>query len=119
MNRQDVIKFISDEFGVDYEQLWMSFPNYFVFRNSRNRKWFALVADVEKAKLGLDGEGKVDILNIKCDPILIGSLILGKGDFPAYHMSKKSWLTVLLDGSVDGNEIKDLIRLSFEIIDKK
>jgi predicted DNA-binding protein (MmcQ/YjbR family) len=34
-------------------------------------------------------------------------------------MSKKSWITVLLDGSVPDEEIKDLIHLSFEIIDKK
>jgi predicted DNA-binding protein (MmcQ/YjbR family) len=42
-----------------------------------------------------------------------------KGYFPAYHMNKKSWLTVLLDGSVNDDELKDLIHLSYEIIEKK
>jgi len=34
-------------------------------------------------------------------------------------MNKKSWLTVLLDGSVSDGELKDLIHLSYEIIEKK
>jgi predicted DNA-binding protein (MmcQ/YjbR family) len=70
-------------------------------------------------KLGLKGKGKVDIIDLKCDPILIGSLIRNNGYLPAYHMSKKSWITVLLDGSAPDEEIKDLIHLSFEIVDKK
>ena len=106
MNRQEVIKYIEDTFGVEGERLWTSFPNYLVFRNKRNKKWFALVADVDKSKLSSEGEGRVDVINLKCDEVLIGSLLHNKGYFPAYHMSKKSWITVLLDGSVSDGELK-------------
>ena len=118
MNRQEVISYIQDEFGVSHEQLWVNFPGYLVFRNRKNKKWFALVADVEKTKLGLTGEGKVDVVNLKCDPLLLGSLRLNPGYLPAYHMNKKSWITVLLNGAVPAEEIKSLIDLSYDLIDQ-
>ncbi len=116
MNRRDVIDFIKTEYDTPQEHLWMSYPDYIVFRNSINNKWFAVVMDVERQKLGLKGSGKVDVLNVKCDPILSGSLRLSKGYLPAYHMSKDKWMSVLLDGTVADNEIKDLIHLSYELI---
>ena len=119
MNRKNIIDFIKNEFDITEEHLWMIFPDYIVFRNKKNKKWFAIIMDIEKGKLGLDGEGKIDIIDLKCDPILIGSLLHNKGYLPAYHMSKKSWITILLDGSVSENELKDLIYLSYEIIEKK
>ena len=119
MNREEVIKFIYDEFGVEGERLWAQFPNYVVFRNKRNRKWFALIGDVEKGKLGLDGEGKTDVMVLKCDSILIGSLIHNEGYLPAYHMNKKTWISVLLEGKAPDEQIKDLIHLAFDIIDGK
>jgi len=119
MNRVKVIEFIQNEFGVEGEQLWLTFPDYVVFRNQKNKKWFAIIMDIEKSKLGLDGEGRVDIIDLRCDNILIGSLIRNKGYLPAYHMNKKNWITVLLDDSVNDNELKDLIHFSYEIIKTK
>ena len=117
MNRQEITEFIDNEFGVAPEQLWMSFPNYLVFRNQRNKKWFGIMMDIESEKLGLEGGGKTDILVIRCDSILLGSLLNNEGYLPAYHMSKKNWITVLIDKAPE-EQIKDLIHLSFEIIDK-
>ncbi len=119
MNRQQLTEYIYEQFSVEAEYLWASFPEFAAFRNQRNKKWFALVAVVDRSKLGLEGEGKIDVVNLKCDSVLLGSLLFKKGFLPAYHMSKKSWVTVLLDGSVDEEEIKNLVNFSFEIIDSK
>lgn len=32
------------------------------------------VLEISEKKLGLTGEGIVDVINVKCDPVLIGSL---------------------------------------------
>ena len=117
MTRQEVIDFIKKQFDITEEHLWLKFPDYIVFRNRKNKKWFAIIMDIEKSRLGLEDEGKIDIIDLKCDPILIGSLLHNEGYLPAYHMSKKNWITVLLDGSVSENELKDLICLSYEISD--
>ena len=53
--------------------------------------------DVPKNKLGLQGEEMLEVVDFKCDPILIGTLREEPGFFPAYHMSKDSWITVALD----------------------
>ena len=117
MNRENVTEYIQNEFGNEGERLWLTFPDYIVFRNQKNKKWFAIIMYIERSKLGLDGEGKVDIINLRCDNILIGSLIHNRGYLPAYHMSKKNWITALLDNSVSDGELKDLIHLSYEIIE--
>lgn len=56
--------------------------------------------DITRDKLGLDGTDVIDVINLKCDPILSGSLRKMKGYFPAYHMHRENWITILLDGTV-------------------
>ena len=83
------------------------------FRHCNNRKWFALIMDVPKNKLGLQGEEMLKVVDFKCDPILIGTLREEPGFFPAYHMSKDSWITVALDGSVSDDKTKMLLDMSY------
>ena len=114
MNREQFIQYISDEYGIDGEYLWPKYSLFCVFRHSSNRKWFAIVMDVPKNKLGLEGTDALDVVNLKCDPILIGSLRKEAGIFPAYHMSKAYWVSVALDGSVPDEQIKMLLEMSYD-----
>ena len=114
MNREQFIQYISEEYGVEGEYLWAKYPRYCVFWHPNNNKWFALVMDVPKNKLGLQGTEILDVVDLKCDPILIGSLRKEAGYFPAYHMSKASWITVALDGSVPDEQIKMLLDMSYD-----
>ena len=75
--------------------------------------------DIPKNKIGLESTQIMDILNVKCDPILIGTLRKEKGFYPAYHMNKENWITVALDGNVGDEKIKMLIDLSFEMTGAK
>jgi predicted DNA-binding protein (MmcQ/YjbR family) len=75
--------------------------------------------DLPKSKFGIPNDDIVDVMNLKCDPVLIGSLLKDEGIFPAYHMSKGNWISVMLDGSVDEEKIKFLIDMSFCLTDKK
>ncbi len=115
MNRKQLIQFIKEEYGKEEEYLWAKYPNYAVFRHSVNRKWFAVVMDVPKNKLGLAGDEIIDLLVVKCSNLLIGSLIQKRGFYPAYHMNKTNWISIALDGSVDDEEIKMLINMSYEL----
>ena len=94
-------------------------PTYSVLRHSDTRKWYALFMDVPRNRLGMTGEEHVDILNVKCDPMLSGSLRLNRGFLPAYHMHRENWLTILLDGTVDAENIYPLIDMSYELTKKK
>lgn len=94
-------------------------PTYFVLRHADTRKWYALFMDVPQEKLGLSGGGYVDILNIKCDPVMSGFLRMSKGFLPAYHMHRDSWITILLDGTVPAKDIFPLLDMSYELTGKK
>lgn len=119
MKRQDIINYIKSEFGVVAEYLWADSPDCAVFRNKRNKKWFAIMMRVEKSKLGIKEEGQADIINVKCYPLFIGSLLKMDGYFPAYHMNKQNWVTAILGEKADKSQIEQLIDLSFELVDKK
>lgn len=75
--------------------------------------------NVSKDKLGLDGTEDVDIIDIKCEPEMIGSLRMIKGILAGYHMNKEHWISVLLDGSVDGSMIYHLLDMSFQLTSRK
>ena len=114
MNRKQFIQYVTEQYGVDGEYLWANYPGYCAFRHPNNHKWLALVMDVPKNELGLQGTEILDVVNLKCDPILIGSLRKESGFFPAYHMSKAGWITVALDGSVPDEQIKMLLDMSYD-----
>lgn len=119
MERAALIDFIKEYFASSPEYLFSDDLNTAVFRHSDNRKWFALIMNIPREKLGLYGKKNVDVVNLKCDPLLTGSLIKDGGVFPAYHMNKEKWISVLLDGSVDADKIRWLTGLSFELTAKK
>ena len=96
MDRKGLEQLIFDTYSVEPDYPWMDTPESAVFRHAANRKWFALVTTVPKSKLGLPGQQPVDIVNLKCDPILIGSLRAEPGFYPAYHMNKENWITAAL-----------------------
>ncbi len=114
MNRDDLEQFINENYNAESDYPWLKYPNYEVFRHSNNRKWFALIMDIPKNKLGLPGTDIIDVVNFKCDPLLIGSLLKEAGFFPAYHMNKESWITVALDKSVNNDTIKMLLDMSYD-----
>lgn len=115
MDREELRQFILNSYSAEPDHPWLNHPRFEVFRHSNNQKWFALVMDISKSKLGLQSTDMIDVVNLKCDPILVGSLRSDAGIFPAYHMSKANWITVALDGSVPGEKLKMLLDLSYEL----
>lgn len=117
--RNEIINFISEYYGDKPEYLWAKTPDYAVFRHQTNKKWYALIMNIPYEKLGEKNGQAVDIINLKCDHIMIGSLLKEKGFYPAYHMSKTHWITIALDNCVDSNKIKAMIDISYELTEQK
>ncbi len=114
MNREDIFEYVKEQYGTIPEYLWDKYPLYAVLKHNNN-KWYGIIMNISKEKLGLEGKEEVDIIDIKCPFEMIGSLRLRKGFLPAYHINKEHWITILLDGSVEKEEIKQLIDLSYEL----
>lgn len=86
-----------------------------IFRHRENRKWFAVILEVPYSKLGITDDGIVDVLNLKCDAILAGTLRTQQGFHPAYHMNKEKWISIRLDGTVSEETIANLIAVSYDL----
>ena len=69
------------------------------------------------ALLGLDEDLT---LNLKCDPEKAIELReIYPAVLPGYHMNKKYWNTVLLDGTVDDNTLMGWIDDSYKLVAQK
>lgn len=117
--RERIIQHIQDRYAAEPEHLWARYPNYAVFRQPASRKWFAAVMDVAKKSLDMIGDGTADVMDVRCGPVLVGSLLAQDGFLPAYHMSKSSWISVLLDDTVPDEQIFPLIELSYDSVAPK
>lgn len=117
--RQRIMEYIQNRYAVEPEYLWARYPNYAVFRQPATRKWFAAIMDVARKSLYLDGDGNADVMDLKCGPVLVGSLLAQDGFLPAYHMSKSSWISVLLNDTVSDEEIYPLLELSYDSVAPK
>lgn len=111
MDRQKIFAWAKQQYGTEPDYPWKD--NNAVLRHRDNHKWYAVLLEVSSTRLGLPGEETVDVLNVKCEPLLIGSLRTQPGFFPAYHMNKDKWLSILLDGTVPEEEVKSLMDMSY------
>lgn len=106
MDRKDVFEYVKKQYGTVPEYLWKESPESAVLRH-KNGKWYAVLMQVKKSKLELEGEGTVDIINVKCEPDMVGVLIETYGFLPGYHMNKEHWITMLMDGTVSEAKFPD------------
>ncbi|MCD8147635.1 MAG: MmcQ/YjbR family DNA-binding protein [Clostridiales bacterium] len=119
MDRQAIFDYVKKKYGTEPEYLWMRYPSYAVLRHQDNQKWYGIVMDVPRNKLGLTGIETVDILDVKCEPLMIDLLRQSLGFLPGYHMNKSNWISILLDGTVPDDTILDLLDASFQNTMKK
>ena len=114
--RERITQYIRETYGTEAEYLWADSPGSAVFRHPASKKWYAIIMDVPANKLGLSGEDLVDVMNVKCGTIMVGSLLSEKGFRPAYHMNKNHWISILLNDSVSDDQIFPLLELSYDSV---
>ena len=91
---------------------WDETPDCGVYKNKDTKKWYGIIMNIGKDKIN-DGEGKIDVLNVKLNENKIKELIKTKKYFPAYHMNKKYWITIPLDNRLDDRGIMQQIEESY------
>lgn len=114
MKREEIFKYVKEKYNTTPEYPWDNFPDYAVLRHDNNEKWYGLIMDVEENKLRLDGEEKIEILDLKCSPKLVGSLQKEDGFLPAYHMNKEHWITIILN-TQEKKKILELLDESYKL----
>lgn len=115
-----IVKAIKKDYNVDPEWLWgQSFDDPSVFRHQDSLKWFGIIMQIPYSKFGRDDDSLTNVMNVKLKPEEICELIKIDGYELAYHMNKKSWLSIILDDSRDDKEILSLIAKSYSLTERK
>ena len=104
---------IKKKYGDEPEFEWEKFPGYATFRNKDSRKWYGIIMNLDKSKLEKSSNGEVEIIDIKLEPDEIEYLLKQDGFYPAYHMNKKSWITIILNNTISDENIMKLIEKSY------
>ena len=115
--RKILLEYVREKYGTIPEEPWED-NNHATIKTSNTKKWYGIFMSIPYKTLGLEKSGKIDVLNVKLNPDLIENLIDKKHFFPAYHMNKKYWITILLDSDTDLNLVKSLIDESFKLVEK-
>jgi len=110
-----VIKYAKEKYQDDVEYLWEKFPDNAVCRRKDNKKWYFAILTVSKDKFGFDSNEKVEVIDLRASTEEIEKLVDNKKYFAGYHMNKKHWFTIILDGSVPINEIYKRIDTSYNL----
>lgn len=119
MKRNDLIKFLQQEYICDIDYPWEKYPDYVVIRRRDNQKWFAGIFTITGHKVGLDTNEPIDVVNLKCESDLIPTLIRESGIYSAYHMNKQHWISVDIERYEDIEKLKMLVDMSYRLVGKK
>ncbi len=71
-----------DTYGDVLEFLWQRSPDNAIFRRKDNRKWYAAILTVSKAKLGFDNSTPVEIIDLRILPDDMEGLLDGINYLP-------------------------------------
>ena len=112
------------EYLISFPNVWLDFPfgeDVSVYKVGHEKtggparpsgqtgggKMFALIAETSNPLR----------LSLKCDPLLAEKL---RDEYetvlPGYHLNKKHWNTIICTGQVPDDELKDFIRLSYDLV---
>jgi predicted DNA-binding protein (MmcQ/YjbR family) len=111
-----ITNYIINKYNDLPEFLWKNDNETGVFRNKKNNKWYGIIMNIDKSKLG-DGKGNIEVINVKINNV--NNYINKKGFYKAYHMNKENWITITLDETLKDEEIERVIDESYNIINEE
>ena len=118
MTKQEFLKFCLTTFGTSPDYPFDEDFETAVLRHVDNRKWYAIVMRVSRRKFGFDSDEVIDVVNLKLPTEMFGSFGAADGVYPAYHMNKLHWISVLLPDTPE-DVVRFLVNVSFEATKNK
>ena len=113
MTKQEFLNNCLDTYGTSPDYPFDEDFETAVLRHADNRKWYAIVMRVSRRKFGIDSDEVIDVVNLKLPTEMLGSFGAADGVYPAYHMNKLHWISVLLPDAPN-DVVRFLLNASFE-----
>ena len=118
MKREEYLQFCLEKLDTSPDYPFEKDAQIAVLRHTGNKKWFGVVMKVSRRKLGQNSDEITDIVNLKLPTEMFGSFSSGEGVYPAYHMNKLHWVSVILSDA-ETELIRFLTNVSFDVTDAK
>ena len=113
-----ITQFIENKYHNHPEFLWEKYDGFGVFRNKTNKKWYAIIMNIDYSKID-NKTGEVEIINLKINIEEREELLKKEGIYKAYHMNHNSWITIVLNYTLKDEEIIKLIEKSYNLVNEK
>ncbi len=108
---------IRERYGETPDFPFKKLEDYGVFRYPGNGKWYGLIMNIPFNKMfASDDESLIEIINVKIDVKDRDRLLNSKGIYDCYHMNKNSWVSIVLDDTLNDKRIMELIDDSRNLI---
>ena len=101
--------YVRDKYQIAPVYPWKMQPGYAVLCHKDTLKWFALLMNVEGSRIGLQPGREYEVINLRVPEEEVPELLRRKGFLPAYHMTAREWVTILL--SEDTISIEELLQM--------
>ena len=118
MTKQEYLEYCSGSYGTPADYPFDEDSLTAVLRHTDNRKWYAIVMRVSRRKFGFESDEVIDVVNLKLPIEMHGSFGATEGVYPAYHMNKLHWISVLLPDAPE-EIVAFLTNASFEATKSK
>jgi len=113
VTKKQFLEYCTDTYGTSPDYPFDEDFETAVLRHADNRKWYAIVMRVSRRKFGFESDEVIDVVNLKLPTEMFGSFGAAEGVYPAYHMNKLHWISVLLPDA-PGDVVVFLTNASFE-----
>lgn len=113
MTKQDFLEYCLNTYGTSPDYPFDDLLETAMLRHTDNRKWYAIVMIVSRRKFGFDSDEVIHVVNLKLPTDMFGSFGTADGVYPAYHMNKLHWISVILPDAPD-DVVQFLVNVSFE-----
>ena len=101
MTKQAFLAHCLDAYGTVPDFPFDDWMESAVLRHADTQKWYGIVMRVSRCKFGIESDEQVDVVNLKLPTEMFGSFSPAEGVYPAYHMNKLHWISVLLPDTED------------------
>ena len=118
MKKKDFLEYCLNTYGTSPDYPFDEDFETAVLRHADNKKWYAIVMRVSRRKFGFDSDEVIDVVNLKLPTEMLGSFGAADGVYPAYHMNKLHWISVLLPDAPN-DVVQFLLNASFEATKSK
>ena len=115
---EEVLRYAREKYGDEIEYPWDD-PDAAVVRCRTTRKWYILLMKILPVKIGLGGKNPIRVMNLHGTAEQVAALVDNERYFPGWHMNRKYWYTVCLDGSLPLEELQQRIDESYTLAQPK